>query len=249
MSSQTCSSHRSIWIRCADSCEESFPPQSKINPFGSNVWQMLDIPGLGIVRYRQPEMGNQKNCAQQFSLLFPASIEEGLLMGLLRRDQKNAGRGRKGLILGGGGAALMYFFDPQMGRTRRAKVQDQVRSFLRRGARRTEAKRAYLAGKAEGAKQRAAGAGLGGVPPNDPALVAKVESEVFQGTDIPKDRISINAEHGVVVLRGELDSPDHIRRFEQAVRDVNGVVAVENLMHLPGETAPNKREAERVGGM
>jgi hypothetical protein len=27
------------------------------------------------------------------------------------------------------------------------------------------------------------------------------------------------------------------------------VVAVENLMHLPGETAPNKREAERVGGM
>ena len=142
----------------------------------------------------------------------------------------------------------MYFFDPQMGRTRRARFQGRLGAFFRRGIRKTGTKGAYLAGKLEGVKQRAAGAGTGGVPPNDPALVAKVESEVFRGHEFPKDRININAEHGMVILRGELDSPEEVRRFEEAVRGVTGVVGVQSLMHLPGETAPNKREALRVGG-
>jgi hypothetical protein len=170
-------------------------------------------------------------------------------MGVLRKKHRNTGGGKKTLLLGGGSAALMYFFDPQLGRTRRAKLQDRMRGFLKRGVRRTETKGAYLAGKAEGVRHRAAGAGSGDVPPNDPALVAKVESEVFQGTSFPKDRININAEYGIVILRGELDSRDEIHHLEQAVRGVTGVVEVQNLLHLPGETPPNKREAQRVGGM
>jgi len=169
-------------------------------------------------------------------------------MGMLRKEQKSRSKG-KTLFLGGAGAAVMYFLDPQLGRTRRARFKDRVGASLRRDARHRETRRSYLAGKAEGVRQRAAGAGSGRVPPNDPALVAKVESEVFQSNKFPKERISINAEHGVVVLRGELDSSDDVRRFEQAVRGVTGVKQVQNLMHLPNETAPNKREAQRIGGM
>lgn len=170
-------------------------------------------------------------------------------MRLFSRNQKGNSGGKKLLLLGGSSAALMYLFDPQMGRTRRARLQDRIGAFVRRGARRTEAKSSYLAGKAEGIRQRSTGAGSGAPPPNDPALVAKVESEVFQGTGFPKDRININAENGIVVLRGSLESADEIQRFEQAVRGVTGVVEVQNLMHVPGEPAPNKRKAQRVGGM
>lgn len=170
-------------------------------------------------------------------------------MRLFGGSQKGNSGGKRSLLLGGGGAALMYFFDPQMGRTRRAKLQDRIGAFVRRQARRTEAKTAYLAGQAEGARHRTAGAGSGSAPPNDPALVAKVESEVFAGSGFPKDRININAENGIVVLRGSLDSAEEIHGFEQSVRGVTGVVEVQNLMHVPGEPAPNKREAQRAGGM
>jgi len=169
-------------------------------------------------------------------------------MGFLRKQKRSPLIRKKTFLLGGGSAALMYFFDPQSGRSRRARFQDRIGALVRQGARRAETRRAYQAGRAQGAEARAAGAGSGAVPENDPALVAKVESEVFQGTDFPKGRININAENGVVVLRGELDSQDQIDGFERAVRNVMGVVEVENLLHLPGQAPPHKREVQQIGG-
>ena len=42
----------------------------------------------------------------------------------------------------------------------------------------------------------------------------RVESELFRDPSVPKGRLNINAEHGVVVLRGVTDSPDQIRTLE-----------------------------------
>ena len=72
---------------------------------------------------------------------------------------------------------------------------------------------------------------------NDPALARKVESEVFRGEEIPKGNISVNAEYGVIYLRGEVPSREVMDELTTRARAVEGVRAVENLTHLPGEPA------------
>jgi osmotically-inducible protein OsmY len=72
---------------------------------------------------------------------------------------------------------------------------------------------------------------------NDPALARKVESEVFRDDSLPKGNISVNAEYGVVYFRGEVPSREAMEELTQRARDVDGVRAVENLTHLPGEPA------------
>jgi osmotically-inducible protein OsmY len=72
---------------------------------------------------------------------------------------------------------------------------------------------------------------------NDPALAAKVESEVFRGEDIPKGKINVNVEYGVVYLRGEVPDRDLMDELVARARKVEGVQGVENLTHLAGSSA------------
>jgi osmotically-inducible protein OsmY len=72
---------------------------------------------------------------------------------------------------------------------------------------------------------------------NDPALARKVESEVFRDDSLPKGNISVNAEYGVVYFRGEVPSQEVMDELTARARGVDGVRAVENLTHLPGEPA------------
>ncbi len=86
------------------------------------------------------------------------------------------------------------------------------------------------------------GAAPGGREPaeerlNDPALARKVESEVFRDDALPKESISVNAEYGVIYFRGEVPSQDVMEELTKRARGVDGVRAVENLTHLPGEPA------------
>src|ERR687892_207134 len=114
------------------------------------------------------------------------------------------------------GAALAYFLDPQNGKRRR-----------------------HVTAEAYGVAKKATHLREQEKPqPNDATLTSKVESEIFRDADVPKGQISINAEQGVVYLRGEVGSPDLITRLEQAARDVQGVRDVENLLHSPGSQAP-----------
>ena len=75
---------------------------------------------------------------------------------------------------------------------------------------------------------------------DDVTLARKVESELFQGRDIPKDNVVISVEEGVVVLRGQVPHPEDIRELDAAVRKIAGVEEVRNLLHLPKTPAPNK---------
>ena len=72
---------------------------------------------------------------------------------------------------------------------------------------------------------------------NDPALASKVESEVFRDDSLPKGNISVNAEYGVIYFRGEVPSREVMEELTARARGIDGVRAVENLTHLPGEPA------------
>ena len=140
------------------------------------------------------------------------------------------------------GAALAYFFDPQNGKRRRHTTVDRVAGFFRRRGRKVGRAGRAVASEARGVAMKATHLREEEKPqPNDATLTSKVESEIFRDADVPKGRISVNAERGVVYLRGEVDSPDLISRLEQAARDVQGVRDVENLLHSPGSKAPQNQ--------
>jgi osmotically-inducible protein OsmY len=63
---------------------------------------------------------------------------------------------------------------------------------------------------------------------------------VFRDQQIPKDKLSLNAEDGVVYLRGEVPDQDTMDELVARARRVDGIKGVENLTHLPSEAAPTK---------
>src|SRR3954454_11449895 len=145
-----------------------------------------------------------------------------------------------GLFVGAAvGAAAAYFFDPQGGKRRRQELLDRGASLSRKGA-------SDAVGKATEAAHKAKGAAMSAAPTGTPShedlgdvgLVRKVESEIFRDADAPKGQVSVNAENGVVALRGEVDT-EWIERLGQAAEKVGGVQAVRNLLHAPGTPAPS----------
>jgi osmotically-inducible protein OsmY len=143
------------------------------------------------------------------------------------------------VLAGAIGAALAYFFDPDNGRRRRKIALDKAGKY----ARRTGWRARGAAAQAEGLKQKATHLKEEPKPqPDDVTLARKVETEIFREADVPKGQINVNAEDGVVYLRGEVEERDMIRDLEAKARSVQGVTGVENLLHVPGEEAPAKAE-------
>jgi osmotically-inducible protein OsmY len=126
------------------------------------------------------------------------------------------------LAAAAGGAALAYYLDSQQGRRRRHVTRDKALSLAKQGT-----TRGYF--------ERAKHARGGADELDDATLVDKVESIVFRNRDVPKGRININAENGVVFLRGEVARPELVEALEARVRKVRGVRGVENLLHTPAE--------------
>jgi osmotically-inducible protein OsmY len=84
---------------------------------------------------------------------------------------------------------------------------------------------------------------------NDQALADRVKSEIFRPAESPKDSVSVNVENGVVFLRGEVKRPEQIDELVETTRSVEGVKAVQSLLHTPKTPAPMKGDgkATRVG--
>jgi osmotically-inducible protein OsmY len=135
-------------------------------------------------------------------------------------------------------AAGAWLLDPVSGRRRRALLRDRTAGFLRRGARRSERFGRHVASDTQGLAQRAAHARPEPRVLDDATLKNKVETEIFRDADSPKGRVSVNAQHGIVQLRGEVDSPDLIDDLVEKTRAIQGVREVENLLHVPGSPAP-----------
>jgi BON domain-containing protein len=154
--------------------------------------------------------------------------------------ERRRGGGARAL-LGGAllGAALAFLLDPRLGRRRRALARDRVGGLLRALAR-----RAGRLARSGGAHARGYRTRLFRPPhperlqPDDATLAHKVETELFRPADVPKGKINVNVQEGVVQLRGEVPQPELIRDLVEKARRVAGVREVENLLHLPGTPPP-----------
>jgi osmotically-inducible protein OsmY len=137
------------------------------------------------------------------------------------------------------GAAAAWFFDPQNGARRRNMTRDRILAFFRQGGRKAERAGRGVAASAYGVKQKATHLKEEKKPqPDDVTLARKVETEIFRDADAPKGRVNINAENGVVFLRGEVDDESMIKDLEKAASKVQGVREVENLLHTAGSPSP-----------
>jgi hypothetical protein len=110
---------------------------------------------------------------------------------------------------------------------------------VRRRAHRVERHAHYEAGKVAGIAHNVTHRSHLASELDDVSLVRKVESELFRDRTIPKGQISLNADSGIVVLRGEIEDQQLIRRIERDV--LAGVRDVENLLHLQSVPPPKSR--------
>ena len=142
----------------------------------------------------------------------------------------------------GGGAALMYFLDPDRGRARRGATRDQVVAALRRRVRRTsriaDQKVRYAEGHLEGAMARAEGAGH--YRPESEADLREHLRQVLSELSFPTSNVTVDVADGVATLRGQVVSTKEMTQATAALAEVPGVESVESFLHLPGEPAPNK---------
>ena len=149
------------------------------------------------------------------------------------------------------GALVEYFLDPKAGRRRRHTARDRALSRLRRGERRAMMRARRAESHAVGAARRTINAHRRAEEPaDDLTLAQKVESQLFRRAGVPKGQVSVNAEDGVVFLRGVTDRQEDIERLGEEARRIAGVRDVENLVHRPGTPAPasrSKLERQRAG--
>jgi hypothetical protein len=140
-----------------------------------------------------------------------------------------------GSVIGG---ALVWFFDPSNGRRRRAVTRDRVLASGRRSLRRSERLGRHVAADTYGLKQKVTHLKEEPKEYDDATLKSKVETELFRPAHVPKGKIDVNAQNGVVQLRGEVDSPELIDELVETARKIQGVREVESLLHVQGTKAP-----------
>jgi osmotically-inducible protein OsmY len=168
---------------------------------------------------------------------------------ILLRDRHALSRGQAAWLAIGSAAAsalAMYFLDPERGRRRRHMLRDRAMARERRMLRVMNASWRRSAADVSAASHRIVHL----VPRatdvlDDETLTQRVESQLFRDRHIPKGDMNITAEHGTIILRGELESMTEIVHLAERVRRMPGVRGVQNLLHPYGTPAPNK-ERSRV---
>lgn len=157
------------------------------------------------------------------------------------------------VVVGAAGAACgavgAYFFDPDRGHARRARLHDQaagtIRHSVRRVNRAARSSARYAAGRWRGRVYRLTHL-RGQVPPDGATLADKVRSEVLGSARFAGTHITVDAVQGRVALRGQLADQADIEELERRVLHISGVHSVDNMVHTPGTPAPNKAAALRV---
>jgi osmotically-inducible protein OsmY len=145
---------------------------------------------------------------------------------------------RAGVLLGAftvGAIAEYFVFDRRNARRRRNIARERGLAIARRRARAAVRRAKYLEGVAEGAAHRATHTlpGHNGQHDtlDDVSLARKVESIAFREAGVSKAHVSVNADNGVIYLRGRVESEREIEDLLRAAAAVEGVAGVENLLH------------------
>lgn len=126
-------------------------------------------------------------------------------------------------------AAGAYLFDPDRGRTRRAKLADQAGATLRTARDRMMAKARYQKGVARGVAHKMSEPFQPPVEVDDETLHQKIRSEAIGRWQGPKGEIEIDVRDGGVTVRGPAD-PDRAGELIRLIESVDGVRSVSDEM-------------------
>ena len=144
----------------------------------------------------------------------------------------------KGAVIG---ATTTYYFDPDRGAARRARLRDQLLAAGKRGARSAGRGARQELGRLKGRVMRSGGRGH--FEPVDDRLLAGHLRGVLGRVQGPTDQLTTEVVDGVVRLRGEVARSADAERVVSALACEPGVVRVEDLTHLPGEDALKKSDS------
>jgi len=127
----------------------------------------------------------------------------------------------------GVGAGLMYFFDPNRGRARRAIVRNKATKLYHDGVERAEHTIKDLENRLNGVAHEAE-AFLDTEPVSDEVLVARIRTKLGRLIARPH-RVTVAAKDGHVTLTGQV-RPDETHNLVLAIRAMHGVKEVENKL-------------------
>jgi hypothetical protein len=144
------------------------------------------------------------------------------------------------------GAATVYLLDPESGRRRRSRLRDRTASKMRRVLRRAERKERYLKNVVEGRIAERRVPGPDNRDPDDLTLEDRIRSSVFRRPEVLGRRLVLEVEDRVVIVRGEILSPEESTELARRIAQDPAVRDVVMMVHLPGELPPNKEDALRA---
>jgi BON domain len=140
------------------------------------------------------------------------------------------------------GAALMYLYDPERGRSRRTRMVSHAEGRVRRAARsvvsETEGEVHYLQGVLKGKVVRARHGGR--YHPESDVDLREHLRQVIHTLPVPTTDVNVDAAAGVATLRGQVATEGDRLLITNAVREVPGVAKLVDYTHLPGTDPPNK---------
>jgi len=147
----------------------------------------------------------------------------------LPRKRRNKGFSQT-LVLMGLGAGLMYLFDPDMGPRRRALLQDKMVRLRNETENFIDAKSEDLKNRAMGMAAEVAGR-FRPEAVTDHQLAARVKSSIGRTVISNPGAIDVNAQNGVVTLRGPVLA-EEVQRLLSRVKTIQGVKNVQNQLHV-----------------
>lgn len=152
------------------------------------------------------------------------------------------------LTLLGLGAGLMYYFDPERGRARRARVRDQLDHTVREVDHVIEVTTRDLSHRVQGLVHDLQGGLTTPGPVPDRVLVERIRSRMGRVVSHPR-AIHITADNGHVALYGQILTAEAEPLFDVA-RSTPGVQSVDNHLEMhdePGKIAALQGGRTRTG--
>jgi len=150
-----------------------------------------------------------------------------------------------GLALAAGlGAGLMYFFDPNRGRARRAMARDRAIKLYHQTVHEAERTIEDLENRVEGVVHEAEAQLHATDPVPDDTLTARVRTKLGRLVAQPH-RVGVTSTDGHVTLAGQV-RPDEVHGLELAVRLIPGVKDVDNRLEMVVRTNEIPKGLPRV---
>jgi osmotically-inducible protein OsmY len=142
-------------------------------------------------------------------------------------------------LLMGFGALLAYLFDPDRGKGRRSKLEDQARARMRDTAGKVSRRSKYEAGRVRGLAHEVLS--TEDPPRNDAELLQKVRSEALGPAGLTGD-IEIRVDDGVVVLVGQPVGEDREQELIERIEDVAGVSSIRSELRSTAQRDPGSAD-------